>query len=73
MNRYHDEIQLAIANLGDHLSRAQLLMRYLAQCRALDDDALDPETDLAVVCWLEEANEVLGRTNLRLRRQRPLV
>lgn len=71
MNRYHDEIQDAIAQLGDHLARVQLLARDLAVSRQLDDAAFDPETELAVVCWLEEADDVLGKPLARRRRERP--
>lgn len=60
MNHYHEDIQTAIARLGDHMARVQLLMRNLAECRQLDDGQLDPETDLAVVCWLQEAKDLLG-------------
>ncbi len=73
MNRYHDDIQQAIASLGDHLSRAQLLVRYLADCRRLDDADLDPEAELAIVCWLEEANEVLGKPQLGRYQKRPMA
>jgi hypothetical protein len=60
MNRYHEDIQTAIARLGDHMGRVQLLVRNLAQCRELTDGQLDPETDLAVICWLEEAEDLIG-------------
>ena len=61
MNRYHEDIQTAIAHLGGHMARVQLLMRNLAQCRELTDGQLDPETDLAAVCWLEEARDLVGK------------
>lgn len=73
MNRYHDDIQEAIANLGDQLSRAQLLARNLAESRALDDADLDPEAELAIVCWLEEADALLGREWPCRRLGRPLA
>lgn len=73
MNRYHDDLQDNIARLGDHLGRVQLLMRNLAECRGLRDDQLDPETDLAVVCWLEEVDDLIGAPReLRSRKERPL-
>jgi len=70
MNRYHHDIQHAIAHLGDHLARVQMLMRNLADSRELADSQLDPETDLAVVCFLEEANEVLGLHGQPRRREK---
>lgn len=72
MNRFNDEIQLAVASLGDHLSRIQLLVRCLAESRALEQQDIDPETELAIICWLEEADEVLGRPQRRhLERPQP--
>ncbi|HOX26941.1 MAG TPA: hypothetical protein PLL30_14100 [Candidatus Krumholzibacteria bacterium] len=68
MNRHHDELQCAIARLGDHLGRVQQLTRNLAESRQLADCDLDPETDLAVVCWLKEAAEIIGLSPDRLRR-----
>jgi hypothetical protein len=73
MNRYHDDIQEAIANLGDHLCRAQMLTRYLAESRGLDDADLDPEVELAIVCWLEEADAIMGRQWPSRRLGRPLT
>lgn len=69
MNRYHHDIQSAVACLGDHLGRVQLLLRNLAESRELSDHDLDPETDLAVVCWLEEAAGVIGLSREHLRRR----
>lgn len=71
MNRYRDDIQLAIAHLGDHLAHVQLLTRHLVECRDLVESDLDPETELAVVCWLEEAGDVLRRPDLGRSPQRP--
>ncbi len=42
-------------------------MRQLAECRDLKEEQLDPETDLAVVCWLEEADDVLGCARVKPR------
>ncbi len=60
MNRYQDSIQGTIARLGDHLGRVQVLMRNLAESRCLSDREMDPETELAIVCWLEEAADLIG-------------
>lgn len=65
MNSYQRDIQDAIANLGDHLGRVQLLLRNLAESRALSEIELDPETELELVCYLEEADELLGRHRRR--------
>ena len=53
------------------LEGLQLLVRDLAVSRQLDDAAFDPEAELAVVCWLEEADDVLGKPLARRRRERP--
>ncbi len=72
MNRHQLAIQCAIAHLGDHVAHVQLLMRSLAESRRLDDAQLDPETDLAVICYLEEAADILKMPRYRLREeQRP--
>lgn len=60
MNRYQDRIQTTIARLGDHLGRVQLLVRNLAESRDLADGEIDPENELAIVCWLEEAADLVG-------------
>jgi hypothetical protein len=72
MNRYRDDIQQTIAQLGDHPARVQMIARNLAECRELTDHDLDPETELALVCWLEEADDVLGRPYLRRPHEKPL-
>ena len=59
MNRYQDAIQTAIALLGDHVGRAQLLMRNLAESRDLVDGEIDPEAELAIECWIEEAADLV--------------
>jgi hypothetical protein len=69
MNPYRDDIQGAIALLGDHMARVQLIARNLAESRDLDE--LDPETELAIVCWLEEAGDALHRPDLWRRHVRP--
>jgi hypothetical protein len=72
MNRYQDAIQNSIARLGDHVGRAQLLMRSLAECRQLADGEIDPETELAIVCWIEEAADLVGESREQFRKpQRP--
>ncbi len=58
MNRYQERIQGTIARLGDHLGKTQLLMRNLVESRKLTDGEMDPETELAIVCWLEEAADL---------------
>ncbi len=73
MNSYQNNIQDSIARLGDHLGRMQLLMRNLAECRNLTDRQLDPETELALVCWLEEASDLLGTRPVRFHDKRPLI
>ena len=60
MNRHYIEIQGAIADLGDHLGRVQLLVRNLVESRYLSDGQLDPEAELAVICWLEEVRNLTG-------------
>ena len=60
MNRHYIEIQGAIAELGDHLGRVQLLVRNLVESRHLSDGQLDPEIELAVICWLEETRNLTG-------------
>lgn len=71
MNRYQDAIQSTIARLGDHLGRVQLIVRNLAESRDLADGEIDPETELAIVCWIEEAADLLGepRRNEQQRHQ----
>lgn len=59
MNRHHAEIQSSVARLGDHVAHVQMLLRGLAECRRLTDEQLDPESELAVVCWLAQAAEIL--------------
>jgi hypothetical protein len=74
MNRHQEAIQTAIALLGDHVGRAQLLMRNLAESRDLTDGEVDPETELAIVCWIEEAADLVGMPRDRIRvpkRQEP--
>jgi hypothetical protein len=70
MNRYGDDLQHAIALLGDHIGHAQLLVRSLADSRALENRDIDPETELAIVCWLEEAADLMGVPRDRLLRRR---
>jgi hypothetical protein len=70
MNRYQADLQDAIAALGDQLGKVQLLVRNLADCRAIADQDLDPETELALICWLREAAEITGAPQPR-RRERP--
>ena len=75
MNRHQDAIQNAIARLGDHVGRVQLLMRNLADCRELSDGAIDPETGETVPLfhpvrqrwgehfrWSEDGCRILGQT-----------
>lgn len=73
MNSYQTNIQDTIARLGDHLGQMQLLMRNLAECRNLTECQLDPETELALVCWLEEATDLMGSKQARLHDGRPLI
>jgi len=73
MNSYQTSIQDTIARLGDHLGRMQLLMRNLAECRNLTERQLDPETELALVCWLQEAADLMGSRPERLHDERPLI
>jgi len=70
MNRYQGDLQDAIARLGDHVGKVQMLLRNLADCRGLRDDEIDPETDLALVCWLEQAADLTGAPRPR-HRERP--
>ena len=70
MNRYQDAIQSTIARLGDHLGRVQIIMRSLAESRDLADGEIDPETELAIVCWIEEAADLLGEPRRRAEQQR---
>jgi hypothetical protein len=69
MNRYHDDVQAAIARLGDRIGELQSVTRNLASCRDLSEADLDPESELALICWLEEAADLTGapRPHLRLR------
>ena len=60
MNRHYIEIQGAIAELGDHLGQVQLLLRNLVESRHLSDGQLDPETELALICWLKEGRNLTG-------------
>ena len=69
MNHYTPCIQNAVAHLGDHLGRVQLLLRNLVESRDLNEAELDPETELAVVCWLEEAADIMGLPRERLFRE----
>jgi hypothetical protein len=68
MNRYQDAIQSAIARLGDHVGASQLLMRNLAECRELADGEIDPETALAIECWIEQAADLMGEARDRYRK-----
>ncbi len=70
MNRYHGDIQNAVARLGDRIGQLQLLASNLAGCRSLEDAELDPETELALICWLEEAADLTGSPRPH-RRERP--
>jgi hypothetical protein len=67
MNRHQLAIQCFIGHLGDHVGHVQMLMRCLAECRQLEDAQLDPETDLAVICYLEEAADILKMPRYHLR------